>query len=66
MKVTSGIPGSPECSQAYSIGRPVLYEPLTKRPIFGQILVCRAMPSNFLPAVLQLIIHEFVHILVRD
>lgn len=65
MKVTSGPPQSKECVGEFAVGKSFIFEPLTQRPIFGQIRMCRARPSNFLPNTLQLVVHEFMHILVR-
>ena len=65
IKVTSSPRDSPECVGEFAVGKSFIFEPLTQRPIFGQVRMCRAQPSNFLPNTLQFVVHEFLHILVR-
>eukprot|EP00892_Ulva_mutabilis_P005911 jgi/Ulvmu1/3692/UM017_0109.1 len=65
MKVTSGVPGSSECRTFYArVSPPVIFEPLTRRPIFGQIVMCTAVPvvsrAQFSIA-LQFVLHEMIH-----
>lgn len=63
-KVNSDAPPDPVCGLSPAIGDAVLFEPLTKRPIFGQIRLCTVSPANFLINDLQFVLHDMLHALV--
>lgn len=63
MKVTFGVPGSPECGSSDARGNIVLTEPLTRRPPFGQMRLCSFKAGDNLTTTQQILQHEFLHVL---
>lgn len=63
-KVNSNVPIFPFCGRTAAIGNAVLFEPLTRRPIFGQLRLCNVKPTDFLTNTLQFVLHELLHTLV--
>lgn len=67
MKVTSGVAFDDDCGPIIARGTPVLFDPDTRRPIFGHMLMCRTLPDGDVDLIntLQYVVREMLHILVR-
>lgn len=66
LKVRIGDPLSEECRFAAVTGTAVLFDDVTQRTTFGQLLTCRIIPEEIdLINTLQYVMHEMMHILVR-
>lgn len=55
----------PCSSGAASWGTAVHFEPETGRPIFGEMILCDADPNFFFTGMLQFVVHEMLHNMVR-
>lgn len=65
LKVTTVLDDDPTCF-IRSEGRTGLYDPLTRRPIYGELQLCQLDSPVPFTIFLQDVIHELVHNLVRS